>query len=171
MSHSTWLRNMRKHFSHIRNFQFCPILGVKQCFRSGSGLDPDSIGSLDPDLDPDWESGSGSGSRGKKSSKNKNLYFFYIELFYEPVWVFSHYFYCHFHVWRGVLWCKEIAWSVVKSYAAPQFKTTQTERVTVPGFLKIVFRLIGNEYHMLIVWEGILFSNVFKYSRYWFCSV
>ena len=42
--------------------------GGKQCFGSGSGLDPDSIGSLDPD--PDWESGSG--SRGKKSSKNKN---------------------------------------------------------------------------------------------------
>ena len=50
------------------------MAGEKQCFGSGSGLDPDSIGSLDPD--PDWESGSG--SRGKKSSKNKNkkLYFF-----------------------------------------------------------------------------------------------
>jgi hypothetical protein len=36
---------------------------------SGSGLDPDSIGCLDPD--PDSESGSGSGSRGSKKKKMK----------------------------------------------------------------------------------------------------
>jgi len=48
------------------------ILTFHQCFgfgsRSGSGLDPDSIRSLDPD--PDSESGSG--SRGKKVRKILN---------------------------------------------------------------------------------------------------
>ena len=38
------------------------MLIANQC--SGSGLDPDLIGSLDPD--PDWGSGSGSGSRRHK---------------------------------------------------------------------------------------------------------
>ncbi len=37
-----------------------------QGFRSGSGLDPYSIGPVDPDPDPYSESGSGSGSRRAK---------------------------------------------------------------------------------------------------------
>jgi hypothetical protein len=48
------------------------LLCLVQGCGSGSGLDPDSIGSLDPD--PDLESGSGSGSRRAnmthKSRKN-----------------------------------------------------------------------------------------------------
>jgi hypothetical protein len=42
----------------------------KQGFGSGSGLDPDSIGPVDPDPDPDSESGSGS-RRAKMTHKSR----------------------------------------------------------------------------------------------------
>ncbi len=38
-------------------------VNIKQCFGSGSGLDPDSIRSVDPDPDTYSESGSGEGGQ------------------------------------------------------------------------------------------------------------
>ncbi len=46
------------------SFTFLVRQDAMQGFGSGSGLDPDSIGPVDPD--PDSESGSGSGSRRAK---------------------------------------------------------------------------------------------------------